>query len=97
VNYEQRVKDCKRRASTAYPHFIRARKAFDRYARLWTYWENRAWEAQRKAMAATVVPPNMTKQSVERHKERIIKAIKGLTSEQRKELLKELKGDKQLC
>jgi len=92
MDWNQQVKDCKRRASIAYPYFIQARKAFDRYARLWTYWENRAWEAQRKATATTVVPPNMTKQSVERHKERILKAIKSLSAEQRKELLKELKG-----
>ena len=92
MDWNQRVKDCKRRAAAVYPHFIKARKDFDRFSKLWVYWENRAWEAQRKAMAATVVPPNMTKQSVERHKERIIKAIKSLNIEQRKELLEELKG-----
>ena len=93
TDWNQRVKDCKRRASIAYPCFIKARKDFDRFSKLWVYWENRAWEAQRKAMAATVVPPNMTKQSVERHKERIIKAMKSLSAEERKELLKELKGE----
>jgi len=92
MNYEQRVKDCKRRAAIVYPHYTRAREVFQRYNRLWIYWENRAWDAQRKVIAATVVPPNMTKQSVERHKERIIKAIKSLNVDQRKELLEELKG-----
>lgn len=92
MNWNQRVKDCKRRASIAYPHFIQARKAFDRYARLWTYWENRAWEAQRKAMAATVIPPNQTKKSIERQKERIAQAFKALSGEDKRKLLEELKG-----
>ena len=94
MNYEQRVKDCKRRASIAYPHFMRARKAFDRYARLWTYWENRAWEAQRKAMEVTKIAPDMTKQKVERLMENIKKAVRALPMEERKSLLKELKGNK---
>jgi len=92
MNYEQRVKDCKRRASIAYPYFMRARKAFDRYARLWTYWENRAWEAQRKATAVTVIPPNQNKKSIERQKERIAQSFKALSVEDRKKLLEELKG-----
>ena len=93
MNWNQRVKDCKRRAATAYPHFIKARKDFDRFARLWTYWENRAWEAQRKAMAATVIPPNQTKKSIERQKERIAQAFKALSREDKKKLLEELKGE----
>ena len=92
TDWNQRVKDCKRRASIAYPQLLMARKAYYKYNRLWIYWENRAWDAQRNVIAATVVPPNMTKQSVERHKERIIKAIKSLDVDQRKELLEELKG-----
>ena len=92
MDWNQQVKDCKRRASIAYPYFIQARKAFDRYARLWTYWENRAWEAQRKAIAATVISSNVTKQSVERHKERIAKIFKALPKEDRIKLLEELKG-----
>ena len=94
MDWNQRVKDCKRRASVAYPHFMRARKAFDHYARLWTYWENRAWEAQRKAIAATVIPPNQTKKSIERQKERITQAFKALSREDKKKLLEELKGSK---
>jgi len=92
MNWKQRVKDCKRRAAVAYPEYILAKKLFDKYSKLWTYWENRAWEAQRKATAATIIPPNQTRKSLERQKERILKAIKGLTVEQRKELLTELKG-----
>jgi len=92
MDWNQRIKDCKRRASIAYPHLLRARKAFDKYNRLWTYWENRAWDAQRNAIAATVISSNVTKQSVERHKERIAKAFKALPKEDRIKLLEELKG-----
>jgi len=92
MNWSQRVKDCKRRAAIVYPHFIKARRDFDRFSRLWTYWENRAWEAQRKAMAATVIPPNQTKKSIERQKERIAQAFKALSREDRLKLLEELKA-----
>lgn len=92
MDWNQRVKDCKRRAAIVYPHFAEARKEFTRLDRLWTYWENRAWEAQREVMKATIVPPNQTKQSIERHKERIAKAFKSLSKEDKKKLLEELRN-----
>ena len=92
IDWNQRVKDCKRRAAVAYPHFIQARKEFNRFSQLWTYWENRAWDAQRKATAVTVIPPNQTKKSIERQKERIAKAFEVLSKDDKKRLLEELKG-----
>jgi len=43
-------------------------------------------------MAATVIPPNQTKKSIERQKERIAQAFKALSGEDKRKLLEELKG-----
>ena len=90
-DWEKRVRECKQRAAVVYPRFIQARKDFNRFSRLWTYWENRAWDAQRHAMQATIVPPNQTKKSIERQKDRIAKSFRALSRDDRKKLLDEMK------
>ena len=90
-DWETRVRDCKRRATVVYPCLVIARKAFERYSRIWTYWENRAWDAQRMAMQATIVPSNQTAKSIERQKDRIAKSFQILSKDDKKRLLEELK------
>jgi hypothetical protein len=92
MDLERRMHECKRRARLVYPHFYRAKLQFERLSRLWTYWENRAYEAQRELTEIRKVPANMTKKQIDRHKDRLRKAFADLPKDQQKILLAELKG-----
>lgn len=93
MDWDQRVKDCKRRAAVVYPHFRKARKELERLDRLWTYWENRAYDASKMAIEVRKIPANQIKDSIERQKERIVKAINNLDRRSKKALLESLKAE----
>jgi len=94
VNWNQRVIDCRRRAATIYPEFLRARKAYERLDRCHTYWANRALEAELKTIkeekGITLVPKDETKDSMEKAKEKFHKAFGQMSAEQQEQTLKEL-------
>lgn len=91
TDYIQRVKDCRRRAAAIYPHLLEVRRRYQRLDKVWSYWMNRAYEAEMHTVEVNVVDSKLTRKKIKEFKEkRAKKLLQTLTPEQKKDLLRAL-------
>ena len=81
---------CLRRAEVVRPHFEEARRRYKKLDRSFTYWRNRAYEADLLIIGVTVIETGLTKDKRDRAMKQLLKRMSPQTAA---ELLKLLTGD----
>ena len=82
MDWAQRAAECHHRQQVVYPAMVEAKKAYERYSKLWTYWSNRAFEADRRVVEVNVIPTSRTRDKVEKEKVRFNKKFNSLSLEE---------------
>ena len=86
----RRRDSCLRRASVVRPHFEEARRRCKKLDRCFTYWRNRAYEAELLMTGVTVIEANLTKDKRDKAMKQLLKRMSPQTAA---DLLKLLTGD----
>ena len=93
MDWNQRAIDCRRRAEVVHPLMATARDRYRVLDRCWTYWANRAVEAQRKVVEVKVIDPKVTRKEINKAKANFKKLMKQLTPSEAEKFLAALKGE----
>jgi len=93
MDWAQRATECHHRQRVVYPAMIKARKVYERYSKLWTYWSNRAFEADRRVVEVNIIPTSKTRDKVEKEKSRFNKKFNLLSLEEQLMLIDKLRKE----
>ena len=95
MDWNQRAVDCHRHAVAAYPKMVAARKTYEGYSKLWTYWSNRAFEAERRIIEVKIIPSRDTHKKINREKEKWHERFRRMSLEEQTEFINQIsKGAK---
>ena len=93
MDWKQRAIDCRRRAEVVHPFMVKACNKCHKLDRVWSYWANRAVEAQMKVIEVKVIDPQVTRKSIDKAKKDFGKLMKQLTPKQAEDFIAALKGE----
>ena len=93
MDWAQRAIECHHRQRVVYPAMIKARKVYERYSKLWTYWSNRAFEADRRSIKVNIIPTSKTRDKVEKEKVLFNKKFNLLSLEEQLMLIDKLRKE----
>jgi len=93
MDWAQRAIECHHRQQVVYPAMVEARKTYERYSKLWTYWSNRAFEADRRVVEVNVIPTSRTRDKVEKEKAKFDKKFHILSLEEQLMLIDKLRKE----
>ena len=93
MDWTQRAAECHHRQQVVYPAMIEARKVYERYSKMWTYWSNRAFEADRRVVEVKIIPTSRTRDHIEKEKSRFDKKFNLLSLEEQLVLIDRLRKE----
>ena len=93
MDWNQRAIDCRRRAEAIHPSMVQARKKYNKLDRCWTYWANRAVEAQKKVVEVKVIDSKVNRKEINKAKDNLKKLASTMTPAQLEQFVAELKGE----
>jgi len=93
MDWAQHATECHHRQRVVYPAMIAARKVYERYSKLWTYWSNRAFEADRRVVEVKIIPTSRTRDKVEKEKVLFNKNFHMLSLEEQLMLIDKLRKE----
>ena len=93
MNWNQRAIDCRRRAEVVHPLMATARDRYRVLDRCWTYWANRAVEAQRKHTEVKVIDSKVGRKEINKAKANIKKLASTMTPTELEQFIASLKGE----
>jgi len=93
MDWNQRAIDCRRRAEVVHPHLVEARKKYHKLDVVWSYWANRAVEAQRKFVEVKRIDPKVGRKEINKAKDNLKKLASKMTPTELEQFIAGLKGE----